>query len=95
MVVVGLLLLVSGCTPTCDKVCTKLIDCAALDLENTPEKECALECQLHENSYDDLEGAETDTGLHESFDDLKSCIMDESCNNLANGSCYDSDLYSW
>lgn len=95
--VTGLFLLVGlpACTPTCDKVCTKLLDCEVLDTENSPKTECVLECKLHENTYNELDDADTDTGLDESFDALKSCIMDETCDNLAEGSCHDPDLYSW
>ena len=86
-----------ACTPTCDKVCTKLHDCELLVLGDAPKTECVLECQLQERTYGDLEETEVDTGaqLQQSFEDLKGCIMDETCDNLANGACHDSNIYSW
>ena len=103
MVVASLFLLTGlwACTPTCDKVCTKLHDCELLGLEDTPKTECVMECQFQESTYDDLEETKTDTGdesafdLKQSFDDLKDCIMEETCNDLADGACHSSDIYTW
>ena len=97
MVITSLFLLTGlwACTPTCDKVCTKLHDCDLLNLEEVPKTECVLECQLHENTYDGLEETEVDTGLTQSFDNLKACIMDETCDDLVAGACHSSDIYAW
>ena len=96
MVVVALLLgaMLPGCTPNCETVCKTLHGCPALDLQSTPEAECVLNCQLQENAYEKQQEDE-DTGFLEDFETLKTCIVDSTCPALAEGACYDSDLYSY
>ena len=36
-----------------------------------------------------------DEAKQEGFDELKSCIVRETCEDIAGGVCYDDELYVW
>ena len=82
-----------GCTPTCEQTCTKLLSCEEEGL-NSPLMnldECTSACAAQSNWYEDNEKVEQ----QEAFDDLKSCISEETCADLQEGVCYDADVYIW
>lgn len=88
---VGIVLAVAGCQPTCRSVCHKLVNCDEVETPRLAEDECVSQCEVQQKLYDDWQ----DTELRSSFADLKSCIKDEDCSAIDDGACYDPDLYIW
>lgn len=84
-------LLLGGCQPTCRSVCKKLLSCDEIDTPRLAQDECESQCQTQQQLYDDWQ----DTELRQDFADIKSCIREEECSAIADGACYDPDLYIW
>ena len=93
---VGILCLLvesTGCTPNCEQTCTKLLSCEEEGL-NTPMMnldECTSSCASQSNWYEDNEKVDQ----QDAFDELKSCISRETCEDLQEGVCYDAEVYVW
>jgi len=83
------LLAAPACHPTCKQVCTKLLECDEVESSRVSEYECRDSCQREENLY---EGWEDLQALELHYDQM-SCIMDASCQEVADGECYDEELY--
>jgi len=81
-----------GCTPTCETTCEKLLSCGEIDAAGAGVSECENSCtsqqELYNTEWDDEE-------KQTAFDELKSCIVQEECEDIANGVCYDDSLYVW
>ncbi len=80
--------LVQGCTPRCQEVCTKVLDCG-LESTRVARDACIRSCQLEEDlyaSWDDQEKIRA-------FRAHKRCIRSESCEAIAEGACYDELLF--
>lgn len=86
-----LLLMLGGCTPTCEQVCEKLIDCEELSTERMGAAECTESCLIQRDQYADW----TDTQLEQDFDDHLSCLQSEECAAIAEGACYDDEVFSF
>ncbi len=80
-----------GCDPSCTKVCKKLVECEDVDSPRLSWVECTESCEEQERLYEEW----TDTQKREDFSSLKSCIASEECSDIADGECYDEDLYIW
>ena len=83
--------LILGCAPTCEQTCKKLLSCENIDAPNMNMDECSTACSAQQNLYQEWE----DSDKEQSFDDLKSCIVSEECEDVEAGVCYDSDMYIW
>ena len=84
-----LLTLAAGCTPTCKEVCVKLLECDDVESPRVSEWECRDACEREENLYEEWEDLRT-LELHY---DERDCIMDSECSEIADGACYDEELY--
>lgn len=88
----GLLLAASialqGCTPRCQEVCNKVLNCE-LGATRVAQEECILSCRLEEALYDDWE----DDSKRKAFKAHKRCIRSSSCEEIADGECYDDELF--
>jgi hypothetical protein len=75
----------AACPPTCKQACRKtLFDCE-LDTERVSLDECEIECERQEYLYRQWE----DTELQQLFDDHRRCIGRSSCEEIADGVCYE------
>ncbi len=83
--------LIAGCEPSCEDTCEKLIDCDQVEMEYTSARECAAACETQQSVYDKWKS----TDEREWFGDMKYCIDDASCADIADGECYDDELYIW
>lgn len=83
-----ILFLLWACTVTCEDVCTTIASCDEIEQESTGEIDCRSACLSQQ------EQAQTD-GNDEAFDSLKLCITSSTCDEIAQGVCYDEELYSW
>jgi hypothetical protein len=91
-VVPWLALLLVGCPPPCKQVCRKvLFECGDLDSERVALAECEDSCNRQEALYEQWE----DERKQELFDDHKRCLNQSSCDEIADGVCYDGfeDLF--
>jgi hypothetical protein len=86
-----LVLAFAGCTPTCKQVCDKIVDCDGLPTERMSSAECAESCEAQDDLYDQW----TDAEKRHAFDDERACIGDATCDELADGACYDPEVWSY
>lgn len=92
LLLAGGLLLLPACEPTCASTCDKLLACedGTVDQPRVSDDECESACELQQALYeDDWENGQ----LREDFAELKRCVSDETCEAIADGACYDPDLY--
>lgn len=82
---------IAACAPPCGQVCRKLLFDCELDTERVAFEECELSCQQQELLYSQWENRD----LAELFDDQKRCVTHSSCEEIADGVCYEGyeDLY--
>ena len=82
----------TGCEPTCKTTCKKLLECEEVETPRLPLDECTNTClttqSLYEDTWEDLQ-------KRDAFADMKTCIVEEECGAIADGVCYDEDLFIW
>jgi hypothetical protein len=81
-----------GCEPNCAKTCKKLLSCDDIDTEVSEVEECEATCEIQQSLYDDWG---EDSIERKAFGELKQCIKDNECTAIADGECYDDELYIW
>ena len=89
-----ILLYALGCTATCEQACNSLLTCEEEGAFSAPSMnldECQSACAAQENVYSSWDDVEK----QQSFDDLKDCIVASECSELAEGVCYDENVYIW
>ena len=79
----------SGCAPTCEQTCRKLVTCDASPRLSV--QECELSCFETESLYEVWE----DEAKQEALDDQAWCVRGATCDELAEGVCYDETLYQY
>ena len=77
-----------GCTPSCDRVCTKLLACD-LDSDRVAQTECVDSCERQTGLYVAWEDEEK----QEAMDDHLSCLVREDCEDIADGECFDDRIF--
>lgn len=77
-----------GCTPSCDRVCTKVLACD-LDSDRVAQSECEDSCERQAGLYLNWE----DEIKQEAMDDHLRCLVRESCTSIEEGACYDDLLF--
>jgi len=88
----GLSVLASGCTPTCTQTCNKLTSCEEnSDWAGEYAELCAENCERQYNQYEIWD----DTQLIDALDESKICVRDSTCEQIAEGECYDDEIYSF
>ena len=83
--------LATGCEPSCTKICKKLVACEDVDSPRVSWVECTESCETQERLYEEW----SDIEKREDFSALKECIGESECSDIADGECYDEDLYIW
>lgn len=69
----------------------KLLDCEEVESPRVSLEECRDACTREENLYEDWD----DQAALEIVYAERDCIMDEACAAIAEGACYDEELYLW
>ena len=83
-------LLVSvGCGATCKAVCKNLMDCDEVETSRQHWRECQDSCLRQEQLYKDWDNIE----LQDSFQDQLNCLGSSTCEEIADGVCYDDDIF--
>lgn len=80
-----LLGLASGCGPPCGQVCRKLLFDCELDTERLAFEACETSCKQQDATYHAWE----DDELAAMFNDHLRCLSRSSCDEIAQGVCYD------
>ena len=78
----------AGCVPTCPETCKKVLDCG-VETERVAEDECITACEVQQILYEQWE----DEQKMEAFDDHKRCLMQSTCDEVAEGVCYDPVVF--
>ena len=78
----------TGCEPTCAQSCRKVIACD-LESQRVVQDECEASCVFQERQYEDWE----DEVKQDAFSDHKRCLARESCDDIAEGVCYDEQIF--
>lgn len=78
----------AGCTPRCQDSCSKVLDC---DLGSTrvARDECVLSCQIQQTTYREWD----DEVKKQAFREHRRCIRASTCEEIAEGACYDEELF--
>lgn len=79
----------AGCPPTCGQLCGKFERCALTG--EVRRAECEESCARELTAYRD----DDDKTLLRRFDDHRRCVGGASCDELADGACYDEVLYPY
>ncbi len=61
-------------------------DEVAVDLEA-----CTSACNAQDTLYSEWDDEEK----MDAFDELRTCIVSETCERVSEGVCYDDDMYVW
>lgn len=80
-----------ACAPTCAQTCNKLDRCDLL--AEVPEGYCETSCSVQISDYTGLERDEKQDELVDAFNDQRRCIASSTCDDLADGVCYDETLF--
>ncbi|MFZ5477827.1 MAG: hypothetical protein ACOZNI_13715 [Myxococcota bacterium] len=80
-----------GCSPTCEQVCEKLVDCENEGTERMTATECELSCDEQEDLYDRW----TDEQKRDAFEAELQCIQESACEEIAEGACYDPEVWTF
>lgn len=81
-------LLLAGCDTSCTTACRAVLECD-LDSDRVSTEECVESCQRQESLYELWE----DDTKADAFAEHRSCLADSTCDELADGACYDPELF--
>jgi len=80
-----------GCAPRCERTCKKILKCDGLDSDRVALSECELSCQ---DQLALFEGWKDEEKLQKAFADHRRCLVGSTCDEIADGVCYDPLLFS-
>ena len=80
----------AGCTPTCERTCTKLLACGTLESDRVSVEECEASCIFQVNLYDEWLDEKV---LDKAFDQHRRCLVRSSCEQIDAGECFDEVLF--
>ncbi len=86
------LAVLSGCTPTCEEVCDKLVACENAGTERMSTAECRESCEDQRTLYDETWD---DVAKREAFDAELTCLYESECAEVEEGVCYDEAVWSF
>ncbi len=79
-----------GCAPRCERSCKKLLKCDDLDSDRIALHECEESCRKQLTMF---EGWKDEKKLERAFADHRRCIVGSTCDEIADGECYDELLF--
>jgi len=74
----------AACDPPCKRTCRKVLDCGNLSTDRLALDACIQDCTVQEQLYSDWE----DERKEDLFVDHKRCLLDATCDEIADGVCY-------
>lgn len=84
------LLIASGCTPTCERTCRKILKCDNLESDRVSVFECQATCENQRSLY---EGWADEKELDKALDAHRRCLVRSTCEEIEAGECYDERLF--
>jgi hypothetical protein len=91
LLLAALLPALAGCEPSCKEACTHLLECEGVDTPRLALEECESSCRVQEDLYERWD----DGQKRDAFAEMKRCVVQEECSAVADGACYDEDIYPW
>lgn len=92
LLVAALGLALTGCDPSCQRVCRKLVnECDEVETPRQGPEDCEAWCNTQEALYDKWK----DTDLRQDFTTYKQCVLAEECAAIDDGACYDETLFAF
>ncbi|TNE87937.1 MAG: hypothetical protein EP330_16735 [Deltaproteobacteria bacterium] len=85
-----LAVLATACAPSCDRTCRKLSKCAE-DGSTITRVECEEQCGDLLQKHDE----EEDDASKELFAAHRRCVVSATCDEIADGECYDETLFAF
>ena len=82
----------SGCVPRCRTVCDKLLECDEVSTDRVAHSECEDSCQRQSTIF---AGWKNEDRLKEASDEQRRCIARSTCDEIADGACYDERLFQF
>jgi hypothetical protein len=89
LLLLATLALGQGCDTSCEAACDKLLSCEEVSTARLAPDDCESACLVQEKLYEDWDDVE----LRDGFTELKGCITGTACDELAEGACYEDELY--
>jgi hypothetical protein len=87
-----MVLMLLACTPTCEDVCDKLVgECGDLGTERQGSAECQIQCEAQDRLLENW----NDEQQRDAYDAEMRCLRDATCDDIAEGVCYDPALWSF
>lgn len=87
----GMAVVLGGCEPSCQTVCEQALACGLDDAPRVSQTECEDTCGTRAALYD----AWQDEEKQDAYVAHKQCIVDSTCDELADGACYDPLLFQF
>lgn len=81
----------AGCEVSCENTCEKLLSCDAVETPLVALADCENSCNSQEILYENWD----DQNKRQALAAYKSCVSEETCAAIADGACYDEDIYGW
>ena len=85
------LAVISGCEPSCRSTCNALLECDSVESDQVTIDDCEASCEVQDKLYEDWEDQE----LVDAFVETKTCITSSTCEEIADGACYDDNVYAF
>jgi hypothetical protein len=79
----------TSCKSSCSQACEKLLSCQEIENSRVSEDECESSCNAQESQYEVWDDVEK----QDRFDQERQCIVDSTCADIADGACYDDELF--
>ena len=83
--------LLAGCEPSCEATCETLLACDAVETPLVALEDCTDACLTQQQLYESWEDGQKQDALS----DYKTCVSESECSAIAEGVCYDEEIYAW
>lgn len=91
LTLIGLVALAAGCGTDCESVCEKLVTCDEVESYTQRSERCEETCVYQEDLYEEWESQDLQDALVES----RECVAASTCEQIADGECYDETLFAF
>lgn len=81
----------AGCEVSCENTCEKLLSCSSVETPGVSPTDCEQACTSQEILYEGWE----DQAKRDALSEYKTCVSDSTCDAIAEGVCYDENIYNW
>lgn len=86
---VACVLLLGACRANCEDACEKLLECDEIESARVSVEDCEASCEREMAQYEKWR----DTDKQHRLEAERDCIVDSVCAEIAEGACYDEELF--